>query len=88
MKILKIGSKTCQECKTMKPRFAEIEKEYPWLKTEYIGIDKKPEAIKKYQVLSMPTFIFFDKNNKEFKRFTGIVKKDVLIRAILENKDK
>ena len=88
MKVLKIGAKWCPDCKIMTPRWKEIEKEYTWLKTDYILVDKNPEAINTYKVLAVPTFIFFDKNEKEILRMSKIVKKDVLVKVILENKDK
>ena len=88
MKILKFGARWCPRCKTMTPRWQEIEKEYPWLKTEMIEIDDHPDAVNEYRILEIPTFIFFDKEGKEVKRFSGIVEKEILTRALLEEKDK
>ncbi|MCK4355029.1 thioredoxin family protein [Candidatus Parcubacteria bacterium] len=88
MKVLKIGASWCVDCKVMTPRWEEIEQEYPWLETEYIGLDDNPDAIKKYNMASIPTFIFFDKDGNEILRMSKLVEKDVLIKAILENKDK
>ncbi len=88
MKVLKIGASWCADCKTMVPRWQEIEQEYPWLETEYISLDDNPEAVKKYNMTSVPTFIFLDKEGREILRMSKIVEKDVLVKAILENKDK
>ena len=88
MKVIKFGAKWCVGCKVMGPRWQEVEKENEWLKTEYVGIDKNPEAMNEYQILNLPTFIFFDKEGNEIKRISGVVKKDVLVKSILENKDK
>lgn len=88
MKVLKFGATWCPDCKIMVPRWQEIEKENPWLETEYIKIDDNPEAMKKYKLFSLPTFIFLDKEGKEIKRFSGEIEKDVLVKAILENRDK
>ncbi|MGB2762652.1 MAG: thioredoxin family protein [Minisyncoccales bacterium] len=88
MKVLKIGEKGCEDCKIMGPRFKEIEKENPWLETEYIEADEHPEIVEKYNLLSIPSFIFLNKEGKEILRFSKIVEKDVLIKAILENNDK
>lgn len=88
MKIIKFGATWCVGCKTMGPRFKKIEGENKWLKTEYIGIDEHPEAMNKYQILSLPTFIFFDKDEKEIKRLSGVIEKDDLMKEILEVKDK
>ena len=59
MKILKFGARWCLRCKTMVPRWQEIEKEHPWLKTEMIEIDDHPEVVNEYRILEIPTFIFF-----------------------------
>jgi len=88
MKVIKFGAKWCVGCKVMGPRWLEVEKENEWLKTEYVGIDKNPEAMNEYQILNLPTFIFFDKEGNEIKRISGVVEKDVLVKSILENKDK
>ena len=88
MKILKFGAKWCPDCKIMGPRWKEIEKENPWLETEYIGIDENPKAMNKYQILSLPTFIFQDKEGNEIQRLSGKIEKEILVKAILENKDK
>jgi thioredoxin-related protein len=72
----------------MGPRWQEIEKENPWLKTEYIGVDEHPEAVNQYEILGLPTFIFLDKGGKEILRFSGEIEKEGLVKAILENKDK
>jgi len=90
MKVIKIGSETCPECKIMKPRWAEIEKENPWLQTEYVDFENQKEEAKRYlgQTETLPTFIFLDKNSNEFLRLTGKPKKEDLVKIINENKFK
>jgi thiol-disulfide isomerase/thioredoxin len=88
MKVLKFGAKWCKDCKVMGPRWQEIEKENEWLQAEYIGIDEHPEAMNKYQILSLPTFIFLDKEGNEINRMSGIVEKDKLIEEIRRLKEK
>ena len=88
MKVIKFGAKWCVGCKTMGPRFKKIEKENKWLKAEYIGIDEHPEAMNKYQILSLPTFIFFNKDEKEIKRLSGVIGKSKLMEEFLEVKNK
>ena len=88
MKVLKIGEKGCEDCEIMSPRFKEIEKENPWLETEYIERDEHPEIVEKYNLLAIPSFIFLDKEGNEIRRFSKIKEKDVLVKAILEDKDK
>lgn len=86
MKVLKFGATWCPGCKVMVPRWQEIEKKYPWLETEMIKIDERPEIINKYKILGLPAFIFLDKQGKEIKRFSGIVEKEILVKTILDNK--
>ena len=88
MKVLKFGASWCAGCKIMKPRWEEIEQENPWLETEFIEIDNNPDAMKKYELFTLPTFIYLDKENNEITRFSGEPEKDVLVDAILASKDK
>jgi thiol-disulfide isomerase/thioredoxin len=89
MKVLKFGAVWCSGCLVMKPRWAEIEKEHPWLKTEMYDYDKDKKMVAKYKIdENLPTFIFLDKNKKEFLRLQGEPSKEELIKIILENKDR
>ena len=88
MKMLKFGASWCPGCKIMVPICEEIEKENPWLETEMIKIDDNPEAMRKYHLYQLPTFIFLDKGEKEILRLTGEIEKEELLRVIMENKDK
>ena len=90
MKIIKIGAVWCSGCLVMKPRWAEIEKENPWLKTEYYDFDESKDVVAKYGIESgkLPVFIFLDKNDEEILRLSGEIKKDELTDIIFENKDK
>lgn len=89
MKILKFGAVWCSGCLVMKPRWQEIEKEHPWLKTEYYDFDKDKEAVRKYRIgMSLPTFVFLDDKGNEFLRLYGEISKDKLVEIINENKDK
>jgi len=89
MKVLKFGAIWCQACLVMKPRWEEIEKELPWLKTEYFDYDKSKDTIKEYNVGDeIPVFIFLDNNGKEFDRSKGEIDKQKLIDFCEINKDK
>jgi len=88
MKVLKFGASWCPGCEVMVPRWEEIEQENSWLETEMIKIDDQPEAINNYKILGLPTFVFLNEQGEEIKRFSGIVEKDILVQAVLENKDK
>jgi len=89
MKVLKFGAVWCSGCLVMKPRWAEIEKEHSWLKTEYYDYDKDKAMVEKYKIdKNLPTFVFLNKEDKEFLRLHGEPSKEELIKTILENKDK
>ena len=90
MKILKFGAMWCNGCLVMKPRFLEIEKENPWLETEYFDFDKDKIEVNKYKIDSgvLPVFVFLNKNNTEFLRLKGEIDKTELIKVISENKNK
>lgn len=87
MKVLKFGAVWCPGCLVMKPRWKKIEEENPWLETEYHDFDQEKEIVDKYKITStLPTFIFLDKNEKEFLRLNGEINKKKLIEIINENK--
>jgi len=90
MKVLKFGAVWCPGCLIMKPKWQEIEKELPWLKTEYYDIDESVEVAKNYNIEAgtMPTFVFLDKENNEFLRLHGEIDKEKLLKILEENKDK
>lgn len=89
MKVLKFGAVWCSGCLVMKPRWAELEKEHSWLKTEMYDYDNNKEMVEKHKIdENLPTFIFLDKNENEFLRLQGEIEKSKLVEIILENKDK
>ena len=75
MRVLKFGAVWCNACLVMQPRWKEIEKELPWLKTEYHDIDQEPKLESKYRLTDYPAFIFLDNNGKEFHRVYGELSK-------------
>ena len=88
MKIIKFGAIWCPECVIMRPRWAEIEKEMPELRTEYIDYDENPEIKKQYGIDHVPTFLFLDKAGVEITRVKGLVEKEELLKIINDNKSK
>jgi len=90
MKVLKFGAVWCNGCLVMRPRWQEIEKENPRLKTEYFDFDQNKEMVKKYGIVSgvLPVFVFLDKEGKEILRLNGEIDKAELLKVIAENKDK
>lgn len=89
MKVVKFGAVWCPGCLIMKPRWAEIESENPWLQNEMHDFDQDKEAVEKYNITdTLPVFVFLDKDDKEFLRLTGEVEKEKLVSIINENKDR
>ena len=89
MKVIKFGAVWCSGCLAMKPRWAEIEAENPWLKNEMHDFDNDKEAVEKYNITdTLPSFVFLDKDGNEFLRLTGEVDKDKLVTIINENKER
>ena len=89
MRVIKVGAVWCPGCVVMKPRWQEIEKELPWLKTEYYEYDKNPQIIKQYNIGDeVPVFIFLDQAGKEFKRMKGEIPKDKLIKFLNKNRNR
>jgi thiol-disulfide isomerase/thioredoxin len=89
MKVIKIGAIWCAGCLVMKPRWAEIETELPWLKTEYLDYDSDRTAVKELKVNAiLPVAIFLDDYGKELIRLQGEQSKKKLLRIIEEYKDK
>lgn len=88
MKVLKFGAVWCSGCLVMRPRWQEIEKEHPWLTTEYIDVDERPELDTQYRLTDYPAFIFLDKNGVEFHRMYGEIEKNELVEFIEKNKNR
>ena len=89
MKVLKFGAVWCPGCLVMKPRWKEIEAEYPWLKNEYYEFDESKEMVDKYHIdKSLPVFVFLDKEENEFLRLSGEVEKEKLVEIINTNKER
>jgi len=89
MKILKFGAVWCSGCLVMKPRWQEIEKELPWLETQYFDFDQDKEAVEKYKIdQNLPVFIFLDKNGQEMERLSGEPSKQELFKLIEQYRDK
>ena len=83
MKVIKFGAVWCNGCLVMKPRWAEIEKENPWLKTEFYDYDQDKVMVDAYKVdEELPVAIILDDQGNELKRFSGEVDKDELLRAL------
>ena len=92
MKILKFGAVWCTGCLVMKPRWEQIEREHPWLQTQFYDFDTDGAVVRQWGVDkeqgSLPTCIFLDKEGKEFLRLHGERSKKELIEHIQQNRER
>lgn len=89
MKVIKIGAVWCNGCLVMRPRWAEIEKENSWLKTEYLDFDNDKSQVEKYKIEAgkLPVFVFLNSKDEEILRISGEIDKKDIIKIINENKN-
>ena len=73
MKIVKIDSIACMSCIIMNNVFNEVKQRYDFDLLEY-DFDEDYEVVEKYNVKTLPAYIFF-KNEKEINRLVGEHKK-------------
>jgi thiol-disulfide isomerase/thioredoxin len=50
----------CPPCKMIGPVFEKMAPEYPEIKFLKVDVDENPEAAGKFQISSVPTFLFSD----------------------------
>jgi thioredoxin 1 len=68
----------CGPCKMQAPIIEELAEEYQGkAKILSLDVDKSQQTAGQYQVMSIPTLIFF-KNGKEVERLMGLQQKEVL----------
>lgn len=69
----------CGPCKVQAPIIEELEKEYnSKAKVLSLDVDANQQIASQYQVMSIPTLIFF-KNGKVAERMMGLQRKDALV---------
>ena len=73
----------CGPCKMMEPVIEEIEKEFSKIEILKIDVDESPDVAQKYNIMSVPTFLFFDQG-KMVDRISGAVPKDLLASKLKE----
>lgn len=70
MKALYFKNKSCPVCSAFFPRFVDICDQYQ-IPFEVIDTLEEPEKAGPRLVLSVPTIIFLDEENRELRRFSG-----------------
>jgi thioredoxin 1 len=72
----------CGPCKMLSPIIDEVSKEVEGKAHVYkVDVDKNPALANKYQVLSIPTLLFF-KDGKVTNQLVGTVSKEDLIKNL------
>lgn len=73
IKILKFESDSCPQCKALSPTLERVKKNFKTeVEIEVVNIeeDESQELVRKYNVRSLPTMIFF-KEDQEYNRLLG-----------------
>lgn len=69
----------CSPCKYLKPIFEEASSEVWDVKFGSVDVDKESELAQRFQVMSVPTLIFF-KGKEQVDRFVGILSREDLVK--------
>jgi len=83
--IVDLGAKTCIPCKMMAPILEELKEEYKG-RAEVIFIDvwEDRSKVKEFNLISIPTQIFYNKKGQEVYRHMGFLDEES-IREILDS---
>jgi len=81
--MLDLGADKCIPCKMMAPIIEKLSKDYKG-KADIIFIDvwKNPKQAERFNISSIPTQIFFNKEGKEVSRHVGFLKKDAIVEKL------
>lgn len=83
--IAKFWAEWCGPCQRMKPIFHELAREFGD-KVTFVEINEKHRhqnnLMSKYNIESLPTFIFFNKNGKQVEKHEGSYEKEEFKKAI------
>ena len=71
----------CPPCQAMKPILEEISENFKEIKVGKVDIEKSPKLAEDYQIISIPTLIFF-KDGEIIERITGFLPFDDLSQRI------
>ncbi len=83
--IIDFYAEWCGPCKMMTPMIEEIAKEYKdQLTILKVDIDKCPDLIKKYNIMSIPTLLYLNEKKEVIDQISGFHNKDLLIKKTNE----
>jgi thioredoxin 1 len=79
-RLLDFGSDSCVPCRKMAPILVELKKELAGrMEVEFIDVLKNPDAGELYDVLMIPTQIFYDASGKELLRHQGFFSREDIL---------
>lgn len=81
-KLVDLGATKCIPCKKMAPILEELKTEYSGVfDVEFIDVWQKENSNKaiKYNIESIPTQVFLDKDGKELARHVGFISKEDIL---------
>lgn len=79
--ILFFCGKWCSSCKMLAPKLEKIESKVNGLKIYKADIEENEELVNKYNILSLPTLIFF-KNGEIISRSSHAMQEDKIMEII------
>ena len=75
-----LGAKSCIPCKMMAPIMEKLEKDYKGRAAIlFIDVWKEPDQAKRFDIRTIPTQIFYDKEGKEVLRHTGVMSEEAIV---------
>jgi len=78
--VAELGSTSCLPCKLMLPIMEELKKEYKdRVAIVFVDVMEHPGAAQKFEIMAIPTQIFFDADGKEAIRHVGFMEKAAIV---------
>ena len=83
--IAEFGRGICVPCKAMKPILEELAVEYEGkLNVVIVEIDDHMDQTREYEIMAIPTQIFFDSSGQEITRHVGFYAKEDVVTQLKE----
>ena len=81
--LAEFGSSTCIPCKQMKPILEELAVEYKGkLNIVIVEVYEHMDLARQYQIMAIPTQIYFDSSGREVTRHVGLWPKEEIITCL------
>jgi thioredoxin len=75
----------CGPCKKVRPVVEELNRDQSYAKFQVIDVDSEQELARKFEVKSIPTFIFI-RDGIEINRLTGAQTREKLLETLKDEK--